>query len=89
VFYGHEATLSGFLTGTAGKNGAIDFDKDPNNGFITVKDPALRPSTNPKTRVFNDIQRRARDLNHVLRADCGTVLSISSEVLYKPLNSVD
>ena len=44
VFYGTEATLSGFLTGRAGTDGAIDFDRDPDNDVMTVKDPALRPS---------------------------------------------
>jgi hypothetical protein len=89
VFYGTEATLSGFLTGRAGKSGAIDFDNDTTNDFLTVRDAALRPSTNPTLRVFNDMLRRARDLNTVWQSDCGTVLSISSELLFKPLNSVD
>ena len=30
VFYGTEATLSGFLTGRAGTGGAVDFDSDSN-----------------------------------------------------------
>jgi len=90
VFYGTEATLSGFLTGRAGKNGAIDFDKDPDNDVFTVKDPALRPTASDATlRGFNDMLRRARDLNTVWQADCGTVFSISSELLYKPLNTAD
>ena len=32
---------------------------------MTVRDPALRPSGNPDVRGFNDILRRARDLNAV------------------------
>lgn len=89
VFYGKEATLSGFLTGTAGTGGAIDFDNDPGNALMSIKDPALRPSGAPAIRAFNDITRRARDLNSVVSTACGTVLSISSELLFKPLNSVD
>jgi len=89
VFYGKEATLSGFLTGHAGTGGAIDFDGNPDDDNMTIKDPALRPSSAPKMRPFNDILRRARDLNAAFQADCGTVLSISSELLFKPLNSVD
>jgi hypothetical protein len=90
VFYGTEATLSGFLTGSAGKNGAIDFDKDPDNDVFTVKDPALRPTaSNATLRGFNDMLRRARDLNAVWQSDCGTVFSISSELLFKPLNTAD
>jgi len=89
VFYGKEATLSGFLTGVAGKNGAIDFDGNPNNDLLLVKDPALRPSENPTMRAFNDILRRARDLSTAAQSECGTVLGISSELLFKPLNTPD
>jgi hypothetical protein len=89
VFYGKEATLSGFLTGRAGTGGAVDFDGDSTNDVMTVKDPALRPSASPTLRGFNDILRRARDLNTVTSTACGTILSISSELLFKPLNSAD
>jgi hypothetical protein len=89
VFYGTQAGMSGFVTGTAGTGGAVDFDNDPTNGLMSVKDPALRPSTSPKIRVFNEINRRARDLNAVVSTTCGTVLSISSDLLFKPLNSPD
>ncbi|HEY6974896.1 MAG TPA: choice-of-anchor X domain-containing protein [Chitinophagaceae bacterium] len=89
VFYGTEATLSGFLTGKAGKGGAIDFDNDTTNDVLTVRDAALRPSASPTVRGFNDLLRRARDLKTVWQSDCGTVLSIASELLFKPLNSAD
>jgi len=89
VFYGTEATLSGFLTGQAGKNGAIDFDNDPDNGFLTVRDPALRPTNSPTLRFFNDMERRARDLNVAWQSDCGTIFGISSELLFKPVISAD
>ncbi len=62
VFFGNEAKLSGFLSGTAGSGGAIDFDNDATNGVMSVKDAAMRPTTNPLIRTFNDIDRRARDL---------------------------
>ena len=90
VFYGKEATLSGFLTGTAGTGGAIDFDKDSTDGNMTVRDPALRPiGSTPTQRVFNDMTRRARFLNAGAKTTCGSVLSISSDLLFQPLNSVD
>jgi len=89
VFYGHEATLSGFVTGTAGTGGAVDFDNDPSNALMSVKDPALRPSTAPNIRAFNEINRRARDLSAVVSTACGSVLSISSDLLFAPLNSSD
>jgi hypothetical protein len=89
VFYGTEATLSGFLTGSAGNGGAIDFDNNPDNGTMTVKDPALRPPSNPAIRTFNDILRRAQDLKSAAETACGTVFSISSELMFKPLSSVD
>lgn len=88
VFFGTEATLSGFLTGKAG-NFAIDFDRKAGNDTMAVKDAALRPSSNPKIRNFNDIKRRARDLKKVVSTTCGSVLSISSELMFQPLNSVD
>jgi len=85
VFFGTKATLSGFLTGKAGTGGAIDFDKDSTNENMTIKDP----TGSATQRTFNDILRRARDLNRASKADCGTALSISSDLLFKPLNSVD
>ena len=88
VFFGTQATLSGMITGTAGAF-AIDFDKKPANDTMAVKDAALRPSTNPKIRNFNEIKRRAVDLKNVGSATCGSVLSISSELMFQPLNSPD
>jgi len=88
VFFGTEATLSGFLSGKAGFL-ATDFDHIATNDTMAVKDAALRPSTNPKIRSFNDIKRRAQDLKKVTSTTCGSVLSISSELMFQPLNSVD
>jgi hypothetical protein len=86
TFFGTEAGLSGFLTGRAGSGGAIDFDNNPNNDSMAVKDPALRPSSNPAIRIFNDILRRAKDLQTVVKTTCGTALSISAELMFQPLN---
>jgi len=85
VFYGTEATMSGFMTGTAGTGGAVDFDGNSSDVHMTVKDPSSRPGA----RAFNEINRRAKDLNAVVSTICGSVLSISSELMFKPLNSVD
>jgi len=55
-----------------------------------VKDPAGRPNiNNPTIRFFNEIDRRAKDLLNVVNASSSSVLSISSELLFQPLNSVD
>jgi len=81
VFFGNEARLSGFLTGTAGSGGAIDFDSDANNGIMSVKDAAMRPSTNPTIRGFNDIDRRARDLVNYVSTSCGSTLAVSSQLI--------
>jgi hypothetical protein len=88
VFFGTEATLSGFLTGKAGFEG-IDFDFNSKNDTMAVRDAAKRPSANPKIRSFNDIKRRARDLKAVVSSTCGSVLNISSELMFQPLNSTD
>lgn len=87
VFFGTQATLSGFLTGRAGSGGAIDFDNNPGNDSMAVKDPALRPSAaNPNIHIFNDLLRRAKDLKAAINTTCGTALSISAELMFQPLN---
>ncbi len=88
TFYGTESTLSGFLTGTAGFGGAIDFDNNPNNDSMSVLDPELRPVNNPAFYVYNDILRRAMDLENYVTADCGSVLQMKNELLFKPLHMV-
>ncbi|TKK67991.1 hypothetical protein FC093_12300 [Ilyomonas limi] len=89
AFFGKEAGLSGFLTGTAGTGGAIDFDGNSTNSKMTIKDAALRPSeTSPKLRTFNDIKRRASSLKSFVSTTCGTVLSISSQLMFEPTNMV-
>jgi len=88
AFFGHQATLSGFLTGKAGFKG-IDFDNDSTNSSFAVKDPALRPTAaNPTIKTFNDINRRAADLKGFVATACGSVLGISSELMFKPVNMV-
>ncbi len=88
VFFGTQATLSGYLSGRAGRGGAIDFDNDPNNDEIAILDPALRPAGNPATVTFNDISRRAHDLKLFVETPCGSPLGISAALLFHPLNSV-
>ena len=89
AFFGTEAGLSGFLTGKAGSGGAIDFDNDSLNKKMTIRDAALRPSvTSPKTRVFNDINARASGLKSFVSTTCGSVLGISSQLLFQPTNMV-
>jgi hypothetical protein len=56
---------------------------------MAIKDAALRPSSNPKIRNFNEIKRRALDIKKVTSTTCSTVLSISTELMFQPLNSVD
>ncbi len=86
--FGKVAGLSGFLSGVKGIGGAIDFDHDSANLLMAVKDPALRPSTNPTIRTFNDIDRRARDLKSFVSTTCGTVLSMSSQLMFQPSTMV-
>ena len=89
VFFGIKATLSGFLTGKSGARGAIDFDNNTANDTMAVKDAALRPSANPKIRNFNEIKRRAEDLIQFTNTTCGSVLGISTELMFQSLNSPD
>lgn len=88
VFFGKEATLSGFLSGKAGQGGAFDFDGDPNNDSMMVEDAALRPASNPMVRMFNDILRRARDLKDVVNTSCGSLLQIRDELMFEPVAQV-
>ncbi len=82
VFFGTKATLSGFLTGKPGQGGSYDWDLNPNNDSILIKDPALRPTPNPKLRGFNDILRRARDLKDYATTACGSPLAIRNELMF-------
>lgn len=86
--FGTQAGLSGFLTGTAGRGGALDADGDMANGIMTVNDPAGRPNTNNLRQArFNDLLRREADLNDLIRMDCAplTTLGILNAVSFRPL----
>ncbi len=88
VFFGTEATLSGFLNGKAGQGGAIDFDNNPDNDSFIVKDPALRPPSNPQLRFVNEILRRAKDLKDYVVSPCLTPLAIRDQLTFSPLHAV-
>lgn len=91
VFFGNQATLSGFLTGTAGRGGAIDFDGNPNNDSMMVKDAANRGGAQNSLRMFNDILRRAKDLkDFVLSPPCATsnVFALRSKLMNTPISAV-
>jgi hypothetical protein len=87
VFFGKEAKLSGFLSGTP-KGNAYDFDGDPDNDSMMVEDAALRPDGDPKVRMFNDILRRAKDLKRFVNDNCGDLLQIRDQLLFKPVRQV-
>lgn len=72
--FGVEAGLSGFLTGEAGRGipgfMPIDADGNPTNAVMTVIDAANRPAAAPAQRGFNDLQRRAQDLQLLANSQC-------------------
>ena len=89
VFFGKAATLSGFLTGKAGRGGAVDADNDPNNDLMVVKDAANRGGANNSLRGFNDILRRAKDLKmFVLTPPCTSVFALRNELMFRPVHAV-
>ena len=88
VFFGTQATLSGFLSGKAGRGGALDADGDSTNGVMSVTDPAGRPVSDPVVRKFNDIRRRAKDLKTVAETPCSSPFSLSSQLLFEPVSEV-
>ena len=89
VPYGTPARLSGFLTGTPGiaVNGVTPVDLDGPNGMMNVPDPAGRASSN-NLRRFNDLQRRADDLQALVSGSCVSIFHIREILMRKPLNSV-
>jgi hypothetical protein len=89
VFFGTAATLSGFLTGTAGRGGAVDSDGDPNNDNFKVRDAANRGSSGTERfHIFSDIRRRATDLKQVATSTCTTVFSLRNELMFHPVGAV-
>jgi len=86
-----EATLSGFLTGKAGRGvpglaEPEDVDGDPNNNLMTVNDP----SGAPFTIRYNDLRRRAIDLDFFLATECTDfkLLGLTHKLTVRPLNMV-
>jgi len=95
VFFGTEATLSGFLSGTAGRGGAIDFDNKPDNDSMMVRDAAGRGGALNSLRMFNDILRRAKDLkDFVLTPPCAdtttakSVFALRNQLMFKSVGAV-
>ncbi len=88
VFFGREASLSGFLSGKAGRGGAIDFDNNPDNDSMAIEDAALRPPADPAIHIFSEILRRAKDLRRVADNPCGAVLNIRDQLMFQPVNMV-
>ena len=76
---GTKATLAAFLTG----------DPTQANGAFKVSDPAGRPSGSPTKWEFNDLDRRAQDLEELVARLCLRKLPGLIQVLkFKPLNMV-
>lgn len=89
VFFGTQATLSGFLSGTAGRGGAVDADGIPGNDKFKVRDAANRGNTTTdRFHTFSDIKRRAQDLNQIVNATCGTAFSLRNELMFHPVGAV-
>ncbi|QEC69677.1 hypothetical protein FRZ67_21115 [Panacibacter ginsenosidivorans] len=89
VFFGTQATLSGFLTGKAGRGGAIDSDGDSTNDVFKVKDAANRgTTTQDRFHTFSDIKRRAMDLKQVATTACATVFSLRNNLMFHPVGAV-
>ena len=96
VFFGTETTLSGFLAGKAGRGGAVDFDNNPDNDSMMVRDAAGRGGARNSLRMFNDILRRAKDLkDFIVSPPCATstvagqnVFAIRNKLMFKPITAV-
>jgi hypothetical protein len=75
--WGSVAQLSKFLTGDPA---------DP-QGLFRVTDPAGRPSGSPAIRGFNDLERRAQDLEAFLATSCRKkkTLELARVLSFKPL----
>jgi len=90
VSFGTEAGLSGFLTGNPGRGVPSaqpqDVDGDPNNNLMTVNDP----SGAPFTIQYNDLRRRAIDLDFFLATECTDfkLLGLTHKLTVRPLNMV-
>ena len=67
--FGTEASISGFLSGLGPDADAGDNDADP-SGLFFVRDAAFRPAGSPTIRGFNDLERRALDLEDLVNQNC-------------------
>jgi hypothetical protein len=75
--FGQKATLAAFLTG----------DPSQADGLFKIADPANRPSGSPTVRGFNDLERRAQDLEGLVHRACRRGLLGLIEVLrFRPVN---
>lgn len=78
--FGVPAKLSSFLLGAIG---------NPTAQF-SVTDPAGRPAGNPTVRGFNDLLRRANDLETLVSSSCGgngSVFDLALTLSFQPLNT--
>ncbi|MGZ5253584.1 MAG: hypothetical protein ACXWV4_04425 [Flavitalea sp.] len=77
--FGTKATLAAFLTGDPGEA----------DGLFKIIDPANRPSGSPAIRGFNDLDRRAQDLEALVTKTCLRKLPGLIEVLrFRPIRMV-
>ncbi|SDF96366.1 choice-of-anchor X domain-containing protein [Chitinophaga filiformis] len=76
--FGTKPTLSAFLTG----------DPSQVDGLFRVTDPAGRPTGSPIQWTFNDLARRAEDLQLLLKTECGKsrLVGIVRALSFRPLN---
>jgi hypothetical protein len=75
--FGTKATLAAFLTG----------DPSQADGLFKITDPAGRPSGSPTVRGFNDLERRAVDLEIFVGTACKKkVFDLIRVLTFKPMN---
>ncbi len=77
--FGTKPTLAAFLTG----------DPSQPDGLFRVTDPAGRPTGSPIQWTFNDLARRAEDLELLVKKGCGKsrLKEIVGVLSFKPLNA--
>ncbi len=77
--FGTQANLSRFLTG----------DPAETDGLFKVTDPAGRPAGSPTVRGFNDLERRASDLENFVNNTCKkVVIGLIDALSFKPTKMV-
>jgi len=88
----HGPVLSSFLTGLGADDNSTDDDADT-HGLFYINDPTLRPSAaHPTSRGFNDLERRARDLESLTSGPCAAFaelpvsLLIIEKLQFKPVH---